>query len=318
LTGPGARRLALLLVTTASFALAGCAAPQASAMREALRSEPIAGVALRTRLDGVPFHPQLEYHCGPASLAMVMSAAGHHVHPDTLAAHVFVPARQGSLQPEMLAAARRRGMLATELPGTLEAVLREVSAGTPVLVLQNLGLQMMPRWHYAVVVGYDLPAGYLELHSGETERMRMRIDNFEHTWARGGHWAIAVTQPATLPRTATQSEAVRAAVALERTDKAAAELAYESVLRRWPGDRLALFGRANLRYAAGDADTALALYRRTVAEHPDFADAWNNLAVALAQAGRNAEARTAADRAIQLGGTRVDAYRSTRAGLPAD
>jgi hypothetical protein len=299
------------LLVVASLALAGCAAPQASA----LRISPAPDLPVRASIEAVPFHGQLDFHCGPAALAMVMSAAGRPVEPDALAGSVFVPGRQGSLQPEMLAAPRRHGLLAAQLPGTLEALLREVAAGTPVVVLQNLSLQFMPRWHYAVVVGYRLPERRIELHSGESERLSMSIDTFEHTWARGGHWAIAVTDPATLPRTVTEAEGARAAVALERNDAAAAAQAYETVLRRWPDNRLAMFGRANLRFASGDADGAIAAFRETVARHPDFADAWNNLAVALGRSGQPREARAAADRAIELGGPHAAAYRSTRDGL---
>jgi hypothetical protein len=306
-----ASRIFAILLAAASLALAGCAAPQAAALRAA----PAADIPARVTLDHVPFHPQLDYYCGPSALAMVMGAAGRPVHPDALAQSVFLPERQGSLQPEMLAAPRRHGLLATRLPDTLESLLREVAAGTPVVVLQNLSLQMIPRWHYAVVVGYDLPRKRILMHSGENEQMSLSIDRFEHTWARGGHWAMAVTEPSVLPRTADESEAVRAAVALERTDKPAAALAYGAVLRRWPENRLALFGQGNLAFAAGDAGAAIAAYRRAVFAHPDFADAWNNLAIALDHAGQRAEARAAADRAMSIGGPHVAAYGTTRAKL---
>jgi Flp pilus assembly protein TadD len=174
----------------------------------------------------------------------------------------------------------------------------------------------MPRWHYAVVVGYDLPRKRILMHSGEAEHMSLSIDTFEHTWARGGHWAIAVTDPSRPPRTATEAEAERAAVALERSDAAAAAIAYEAVLRRWPDNRLAMFGSANLRYAAGDTEGAIAGFRDAVSAHPDFADAWNNLAVALGRAGRATEARAAADRAVALGGPHAATYVATRATLP--
>jgi hypothetical protein len=36
--------------------------------------------------------------------------------------------------------------------------LREVAAGNPVLVLQNLSFAWAPVWHYAVVMGYDADA----------------------------------------------------------------------------------------------------------------------------------------------------------------
>ena len=83
---------------------------------------------------------------------------------------VYVPARKGSLQIEMLAAARRNGTLAFVIPNRLEALLEELEAGNPVLVLLNLGLSWIPSWHYAVAIGYDLDrAGHAEIwHHGAT------------------------------------------------------------------------------------------------------------------------------------------------------
>jgi len=50
-------------------------------------------------------------------------------------------------------------MVAYQLEPRLEDVLREVAAGTPVIVLENYGFRIWPVWHYSVVVGYDLDAG---------------------------------------------------------------------------------------------------------------------------------------------------------------
>lgn len=45
------------------------------------------------------------------------------------------------------AAARRHGAVAYVLPDRLDALLEEITAGHPVVVLQNLGLQWIPSWH---------------------------------------------------------------------------------------------------------------------------------------------------------------------------
>jgi Peptidase_C39 like family len=99
----------------------------------------------------VPFFAQEAYQCGPASLAMVLNHAGFSAMPDALTDQVYIPARQGSVQVEMLAAARRNGALAYELAQQPSDLLAEVAAGNPVLVLQNLAFNWYPRWHYAVV-----------------------------------------------------------------------------------------------------------------------------------------------------------------------
>src|SRR3569623_1363896 len=121
-------------------------------------------------LDAVPFFPQERYQCGPAALATVLAWSGAAVTADQLVPQVYLPARQGSLQPELLAAARRYQRLPYVLEPDLAALLREVGAGHPVLVLQNLGLSWAPRWHNAVVVGYDLARDEVVLRSGAGRR----------------------------------------------------------------------------------------------------------------------------------------------------
>ena len=61
------------------------------------------------------------------------------MNPDSLTDEVDIPGRKGSLQVEMLAGARRNGLLAYVLAPELKDVLAEVAAGNPVVVLQNLG-----------------------------------------------------------------------------------------------------------------------------------------------------------------------------------
>ena len=70
------------------------------------------------------------------------------------------------------------------------------------VVLQNLGLAWLPRWHYAVLVGHDLAARQLVLRSGTTERELMGFALFERTWARSARWAFVALVPGRLPATA--------------------------------------------------------------------------------------------------------------------
>ena len=90
--------------------LTGCATPQVAA----LLARPPATLPARVELTGVPFHPQEEYQCGPAALATVLVHAGVATTPDALVPEVYLPARGGSLQAEMLAAARRHGRWPTD------------------------------------------------------------------------------------------------------------------------------------------------------------------------------------------------------------
>ena len=67
----------------------------------------------------------------------------------------------------------------------------------------------------------------------------------------------------------------------------------------------------NSLFASGDFVSAERAYRIALALHPEAADVWNNLAYALARQGRSQDAVRAADRALDLGGVRIDAYRDT-------
>ena len=124
----------------------------------------------RRELTDVPFFPQTAYQCGPAALATVLGATGIDTTPEALAPLVYIPGRKGSLQVEMLAAARRHGRVAVVLAPEFADLRTELDAGRPVLVLQNLGALGIRRWHFAVVVGYDAERDALILRSGTRRR----------------------------------------------------------------------------------------------------------------------------------------------------
>ncbi|HZZ80701.1 MAG TPA: tetratricopeptide repeat protein, partial [Gemmataceae bacterium] len=60
------------------------------------------------------------------------------------------------------------------------------------------------------------------------------------------------------------------------------------------------FNLANVLYAVGQRVAAIERWRTAVEIDPDYAEAWNNLGVALGEAGRMGEARQALATAIRL------------------
>lgn len=281
------------------LALGGCATPPLT--RALLDGH--ADLAPRWELTGTPFYSQTDHQCGPASLAMALEAAGAAASPDELSAQVYLPGRKGSLAVEILATARNHGMLAVELPPSLHDLLSEVAHGTPVIVLQNNGLNWLPQWHYAVVIGYDLEASEMLLRSGHEQRLSIPLATFERTWARSDHWAMLVLPPERLPATVGEAGYVAAAAALEKSSlPERAEIAYRTALTRWPDSLTALIGLGNTRYAVGDLPAAADALRQAVERHPEAAPAYNNLAQILAEQGRYQEALNAARRAVGLGG----------------
>jgi tetratricopeptide (TPR) repeat protein len=241
-------------------------------------------LAPRVELVDTPFFPQDRYQCGPAALATVLGAQGLAVTPDSLVDSLYIPALQGSLPEELSATARRHGRLSYPLQPSLPDLLAEIAAGHPVLVFQNLGLRWLPKWHFAVVIGYDLESGELLLRSGTTPRWRSPLATFEKTWARAGFWALVILPPGEMPASAQLTRYLQAAHELESgTSEITAQAAWLAAVQHWPDKPLAWLSYGNNRYQAGDYTTAVAAFSRATDIAPDQARGWNNLAYALLQ-----------------------------------
>lgn len=275
--------------------LGACAA---SGVREVTRN---ADIPRQHELKQTPFFPQELYHCGPAALATALNAVDISVSSEQLVPEVYLPSRKGSLQIEMLAAARKHGALAVRLEPKLGAVLKEIAAGNVVVVMQNLGLSWVPSWHYAVVVGYDLDKELVWLRSGTFERFEMTLSTFQRTWARSQHWAFVALKPGELPATASLESVVSALIAFEKTAGASHALpAYAAAAKRWPDNLILLTGLGNSAFAKGDLAGAAKAFRDAIAAHPDSAIAHNNLANVLLAQGSVQAAQDAVLTALRL------------------
>jgi hypothetical protein len=276
---------------------AGCAAtPQ---LADATRKE----VPERVLLDDVPFHGQRDYQCGPASLAMVLDAEGVVVDVDTLIPQVFLPGREGSVQPEMLATVRRHGRIPFVIEGSLDALLSEIAAGHPVVVMQNLSLPAWPLWHYAVVIGHDLEAEELILHSGMEAERRLSFRRFDATWARSDRWAFVALAPGELPASIVEEAAMEAITDFERVQGAEEALpAWQALVERFPRHAMGQFALGNARHASGDSQGAVMAFESAVVLRPDLAVAWLNLGLLQRKRGEGPQAREALRRAAELPG----------------
>lgn len=242
---------------------------------------------------------------------MALEWSGVPSNPEALAPEVFTPSRKGSLQLSIIAASRRHGRVAYPVSGP-DALLAEVSAGHPVIVLQNLGFSWFPSWHYAVVIGYDLSEGVMFLHSGITPRKQISLKLFEYTWARSDYWGLLVLPPSHLPATATEHEYISAVLGLEKTGRwKAAVKGYETALNRWPDSLLAHIGLGNSYYALGDLESAEKTFQEATRRYPTEGSVFNNLAEVLWKQGKNQEALKAACKAVELGGPLANEYQKT-------
>ncbi len=265
----------------------------------------------RVLLAKVPFYAQSKHHCGPAALAMALQWSGVAATPEKISDMVFTPGRKGSFQSDLIAAARRNGRLAYPIEG-LRCLIREVATGTPVVVLQNLGLKYIPRWHYAVVIGYDLDQPSITLHTGDKPARRVGLRTFMATWKRADQWGLLVLPADRMPRCARQAPYLQSVHGLHLAgfaDEAIA--AYRQAVMVWPESVQAQMALGNAYYSEGHPQKAIQSYTRAVQIEPRNGDALNNLAYLLAETGDLKTAAQMAARAVDAAGPRLEIYRKT-------
>ena len=170
----------LLVVLLSSFY--SCAGP----------SSDLSGQPARV-IDGVPFFPQEEYQCGPASLAGVLNFYGWKVSPAEIAAEIFSRQARGTLDMDMVFYARKKGLRAEKYRGTFEDLQAQINSRRPLIVLIDQGFWVYQNHHFMVVVGYD--EGGIIVHSGKEERKFISRDSFSKTWQKTKFWTLRIAPP---------------------------------------------------------------------------------------------------------------------------
>ena len=144
-------------------------------------------------------------------------------------------------------------------------MLREVAAGNPVLVLQNLGVASVPLWHYAVVVGFDSSRDALILRSGEEARKRVSARHFAYSWSLARNWAVVVVRPRRSQSPRLPMRSLRRQRDSKLPNEARRPLtAYGAARERWPEEVTPLLGIGNISYAAHRLPEAEDAYRATL------------------------------------------------------
>lgn len=265
----GLLRRAGLLVIVCALSACSLRAPPA----ERVVSAPVELVA-------TPFFEQRVHHCGPAALASLLVGSGvASATPDALSPSLFLPEREGTVRTELLAVSRAHGRIPLTVDGGLDGIVEALRDGYPVLVLQNLGIEWIPRWHYAVVVAVEPERGTIVLRSGYDPRRRMALDTFMNTWARSDHWAMVVSRPDRIPSFANELAWLRAAAPAESAGQARLALtAFEAASERWPASGLVHAALGNAHHALGDTAAARRHWREALQHDPALATAQANLA----------------------------------------
>jgi len=260
-----------------------------------------------------PFYSQKKYQCGPAALATALDSANLHRPLKEIISRVYLPGRKGSLKSDLISATRRYGLVAYQLNPTLRDLLTELAAGNVVIVFQNLGVKYIPRWHFAVAIGYNLENKTIILRSGKNRRRITKLKLFERTWKRSGYWAMVVTRATKIPKTATPATWL-VALSMFETDSnniAKVKQAYRIALKHWPRNSLLHLTSANFWFKTKSYQQAGKYYQKAVHLNPKNGDAWNNFAHLMLIQKRYRQARHHSRKAIQAGGLNIKTYQRT-------
>lgn len=201
---------------------------------------------------------------------------------------------------ELVAAARQYGRIPYVIDGELPALVDEIVAGRPVLVLQNLGVEFIPVYHYAVVIGVQ-PENTIVLRSGTERRISMAADDFLETWGRSGNWGFILLKPGELPVNNDPEKYLHTVSAFEilgNADEAAK--AYTAAISVWPENQNALFALGNNYLRRQESVQAEKVFRKLLAINPAHIGGLNNLAELLAERGCYAQAQKIINNTVEL------------------
>jgi len=261
-------------------------------------------------------YPQEAYFCGPASLATLLNQQNVAFVYGDVVGSTFTPELLGTLQIEMKATARRYGLIPYELNAGLAPVLSEISNNTPVLVLFNLGLPLVPTWHYAVVTGFDKADKKIFLSAPKGDLTSMSFEEFEMFSKRGGSWSIVALKPTVLPIASSEVQMIQAITDMYDVGyKEQATLAAVLYVSTYPVSTLGSVMLANMYMQRHDYLNATKEYKRSLTLKPHDPVLLNNLAQSLMKENKFHEAKPYALEAVDIGGIFLVEYQKTLAEI---
>lgn len=252
------------------------------------------------RLLDVPYLPQTELLCGGAAAAMVMRYWG----ATDVYAETFEPlvdnAAGGIRGDALLGALRARGWQAASLGGDPAVVQAHLAARRPVIALV---LDRPGRFHYVVVVGWA--AGRVVVHDPARAPFRILDErDFIRAWEASGFWTF-VTTPAPgagEKRGSATGEMVSRAESEPATAGATAPCA-------------PMVEQAVRLAGAGELEPSRHLLQLAVANCPNEAAPWREMAGLHALGGNWRQAVQSARRAVERDRNDPHAWRILATGL---
>ncbi|MBI4824694.1 MAG: peptidase C39 family protein [Nitrospirae bacterium] len=141
-------------------------------------------------IEDVPFSPQLEYQCGPASLAGVLNFWKVNVSPSDIAKEIYSAGAKGTLNIDMVFYAEKKGLKTAQEIHSLEGIKDAIDSGYPLLVMVDYGFWVYEQNHFMVVVGYKDDG--IIVNSGEERHKSIPLRDFFKSWKRTGFWSLLI------------------------------------------------------------------------------------------------------------------------------
>ncbi len=142
----------------------------------------------------VPIVRQAPERCGPAALGMVLRYYGA---PDSALARAdaaYDPVLHGALITDLARAAETSGYAARVAEADADTLRAALAAGTPPIVIYDVGFGPLSKRHFAVVVGWEPDAQRFVLHDGGAKPREMRQSELVSRWRKAGFLALIVAR----------------------------------------------------------------------------------------------------------------------------
>lgn len=244
----------------------------------------------------VPFIPPRTDLCGSTSIQMLslywQSINGYtpKLSLPELDQRTLIPLKGGTLQAELVIAARANGFIVYPLEPNFDALFDELSAHHPVIVLINRSYSWYPLWHYMPVNGYDEKRREILTHFSDQPNEPIAVETFAELWKRSQNWGVVLLPPGEIPASASSKKFLRSVFELEKTGMVDEAIqSYKSALARWPEESDIYFILANSYYRIHRFVEAEESYRHFLLINPTHPLAINNLAILLSKTGRKIE-----------------------------
>ncbi|MGH8058727.1 MAG: C39 family peptidase [Candidatus Entotheonellia bacterium] len=159
------------------------------------QAPPVSSPSQTFVIAGVPFFPQEDYYCGPASLASVLQFYGVLVDQHEIASEVYLSQLKGTLTLDMLTYPSRVGLKARSYRGNLDDLKTHLLSGEPLVLFLNLGSRLLPQYHYLVAIGFDDAEAAVVTHSGTVAHKRIPYQELLKAWEKTDHWTLFIHPP---------------------------------------------------------------------------------------------------------------------------